>query len=715
MIKLINKIRKLIVLTTLILFLVIGYNAIMYTDMSDFLNSVTNHSEYIYWSISLGLGLFIIILFKFIDKFSIKKKRILKYSLILFLVLLQLIMLVDLNFVQVTDAYLVNDQARALAFGLDKTLDYKSTVYFVAYSNNNFCVLLTILLTKLFSVFNLANYNNYLVLFNIFLIDLSIFLTYRIAKEVKNEDFALKTLIVSILNPLNYLFIHWTYTCTYSLPFTIGCIYLFILIQKQKEINYKFVIFSIFLGLVSIIGYLLRPIIIIPLIAIFIMLFIYTIEKKKEVKLFITKNFKRLIITIGLVLFVTFFCYNQIVNSIDKFATDSSKNFPIAHWIMMGLHGTGVVTESDNNFTLSYKTTEEKKAANIREIKNTLKEYEYSGLINHFIIKLPVTWDDGISSYDFRAGYINNSSSLYQFIYGEKNDLIVIYCQAFRILTIFLVIISLLNQLKKNDYRFLFTLTLYGAILFYLIWEAKNAYSIPFIPFMIILASDSLDLIARSKHKIKIDKVIKYKKIGILCITLTIISFISLENGFTKEISQWHDYQIKMQLDYNEWVSDISKNDKEIKQEFYADRKFNYISLGVGKIIDNDTEYDIKIYTDDKELASFTINYQDIENNVLKLQVESGNITSEQKYLIVIKPVNKGNIDSIKWGYRFSKATDQYKGKLFVDDEEISSDLVLGVYYQYEGTYISKVKYYLLLAIVVLFEIFIIKFLNKEN
>lgn len=708
----IDKMVKIIVFITLMFFWVIFYNALLFTDMSEYLNSIIKHTEYIYWFGVIILGGMLLVLFKFISTASSKKRKYLKYGLILLLLFLQIFMLVDLNFLQVTDAYLVNDQARALAFGIDKTLDYESTVYFTAYSNNNFCVLLVMLLTKLVGILNLTNYNNYLVLFNILMIDLGIFFTYKIALEVKGESFALKTLVFSVLNPFNYLFINWTYTCTYSIAFTVLGIYLFIYLGKRKKIDIKSGFVFLFLGLVIVVGYLLRPTMVIPLIAMLMVLSIGIIKRWDDVRKFLNDYFKKLVLVLMVGIIGCSVFYKVIDVNIKRFAVDNSESFPIAHWIMMGLHGEGVVTDTDNNFTLSYKTTEEKREANIKEIKRTLKEYGFSGLVNHLLVKLPVTWSDGISSYEFRAGYLNKSSKLYSYLYGEKNDLVDVYCQAFRILTIFLVIVSLINQLKsKMDYRFLFSLTLFGAILFYLIWEAKNAYSIPFIPFMIILGCDALCLLERFSAKIKRNDL--FKKIGLIGIGFTVITFISLENGFTKNIEEYHDYQINMRLDYDEWIDDLALNDREIVQEFYATKRFNYISLGVNTILDNQTKYDIKVYDGDKELAAFEVGYQDVKNNLLKLEVDSGEIKEKKKYLIVISPNYWGVDDSIKWAYRFSKATDQYEGKLLIDNEVITSDLALSVYYQYEGTYMSWYKYYGLLFVVILMEVFIMKCLIK--
>ena len=51
----------------------------------------------------------------------------------------------------------------------------------------------------------------------------------------KDEKFANKVLLLSVLNPMNYLLIYWAYTATYCLPLMSGCTYLGILLFNDKH------------------------------------------------------------------------------------------------------------------------------------------------------------------------------------------------------------------------------------------------------------------------------------------------------------------------------------------------------------------------------------------------------------------------------------------------------------------------------------------------
>lgn len=718
--KLTNVFKKAIILLTLIFFLVIGYNAILFFDESNYLYYITKHPEYIHWFVVIILFAFIITIFKIIDKLNDNKKKILKYVLLLLLIIGQSIILIDINVTPTTDSYMVIEQARALAFGIDKTIDYTSTVYFQAYTNNNFCVLLVILLTKFFNIFNLVNNTNYLTLFNIVLIDISIILVYKTAKVIKGDNFALKALLLCILNPFNYLFIHWAYTCTYSLPFTIGCIYIVLLLKKQNKINYRFVFLSIIFGIVGVVGYLIRPTVVIPIIAIFIVLIIYIIENYRKTKLFFLKYTRKICITIIIVIVISISTYSTINTSINKFATNNNIQFPIEHWIMMGLQGNGSYNKEAFDFAMNYKTTNEKREVIRKEIKNIWTEFSISELVNHFVNKLSVTWSDGISSYKYRIGYINKHSNLYQYLYGEKNDFISIYCQSFRILTILLVILSLKKQLntnKKVDYNFLLTLTLFGAIVFYLIWESKNVYSLPFIQFMLLLSISPLDHILKYISSNISKKSVK--NMGYLLIILTIVSFISLEESFTNKVSTWNDYQIDIGINYGELIDNVARKNKIIRQEFYATGDFNKISLAAEKVSDNDTMYEINIYTNNKKISSFNVGGENvigkIDGKEIILDLGYQKIDNKKKYIIEIKPIDEYNDDSIEWWTKFSKATDQYEGNLKIDNKKLPNDLLIGVYNQYNSPYISTKKYHILLSIVVIIEFVITIYLSKET
>lgn len=711
--KIIKLFMKMVIAITLMFLIVIFYNALLLNHYTEYLNSIVNKSEYIYWFVAGFLFFIIYVLFRYVDNVDLKKIKKLKWLLVFILIIGQFILLVDCHFIQITDPYICIDQAKAIAMGIEKHVDYTSTTYFVQYANNNFFVLLVVYITKLFKFFNIIDYDNYMVLINTIMINLSIFVLYKISVKVKDEKFALKVLTLNVLNPLNYLLIHWPYTCTMSLFFTFLIIYLFILLNQIKEINIKFIFFLSMLGFFTVFGYFFRPTIIIPIISIICCLLMYLLNNSKRAKKVLIANCWKVLGVFTVFVISSIFGFMFISNSIKKIAPDDSGSFPTTHWVMMGLHGDGQVRDDDAEFTLSYKTKSEKVKANISEMGSTLKEYGVSGFVKHLIIKLPITWSDGVSSFSYRVGTLKSKSYFYDYIYGSRNDFVLIYCQAFRILVLFLSMVTLINYIKiiKLDFNFFVSLTLFGAILFYLIWEAKNVYSVPFVPFFIFLSVDSFENMA-------IRQTYKFNMGCHFILFLTIISFAYFEKDFTERIIPLNVYQISNIDNFTLYVDDLNLNNKNLKQEFYVNGIFNSIDILAFENDLNDTSsYLFKLYKakGKKLLLTKDILKDDINNNKITLKFDQVFSNKNEKYFIEILPNSKNENDSIKWGYKLSKSKDLYGGNFYVDKNKMDSDLMINVYYNYFGTYISKTKYYLFAIILIIIECLVIRLLKRSD
>ena len=381
---------------------------------------------------------------------------------------------------------------------------------------------------------------------------------------------------------------------------------------------------------------------------------------------------------------------------------------------MIGIKGNGILDENLNYFTYGFDSKEEKVRANVDEIKKTIKEYGISGLVNHFIVKIPASFSE---NYSFRITNLQKESKLYQFINGEKSDFVNIYCYAFRMFLYLLVLACLIDQLrfKKIDYRIFFTISILGLIFFYAIWESKTDYSLPFISFMIILGAYILDKI--SNKKLDVQKKKLGKNVALVFVLFTIISFAFLYQGYVTKISTYHVYQVNnIYPQYNIYLDDLSINKKIIKQEFYANGKFNNISLAAIKYNDSSAKYDVRVYTKNKQVKSFIITSKDISNDgLVNLKLNEQNPVKKQKYWIVISSMDDDS-DSIGWGYRLSRGNSQYDGDLLVNNKKVKSDLSMKVYYEYSGTYLSKLQYILLMLFTLLIEGIIIKnlFHNKN-
>lgn len=417
---------------------------------------------------------------RIIEKVSSSKVKYIKIAIIVFIVIGQIFVISSIKSVQVKDAFFVQDSALSI-INNNSGISDNSNGYFSRYSNNNFCLVLTVLLFKLFIKISLDSTLGFAI-FNTIMIDLGILFSYLLCKKIGNNRMECKMLLFHALNPITYLFIYWFYTNTYSIPFMVLIMYLAVLIKKSFGNVKKEIVLSIAMGACIAIAYLLRPVIIIPLIACVICVLISLLLKKLKLKEILVP-----VIIIFICFITTFYSVNKIM---DKYIKTSETSFPATHWIMMGLTGDGTYNDESVKLTSSYKTKQEMQSANIKEIKRILKDYKITGFVTHLAIKLPITWSNGVSAYSGKISQGNNQNDTYIWLVSEKNDFVKIYSQAFRIVTLLLCLIGIysLRKNKKIDIYFLNNLTILGAIMFYLLWEAKTDYSIPFLAYLFILA-----------------------------------------------------------------------------------------------------------------------------------------------------------------------------------------------------------------------------------
>lgn len=490
--------RKLVLVLSVAFLGISTYYALFTLDgAAKYLNEIIGRPEYMLFIAGVLIAATLLVLFSYIDKCSKKMLRILKILFVSILIVGQLIIVFSFDVLQITDAYLIRDQALAIVEGIDQTIDYESTWYFVRYGNNNFVLVLTVWVYKLLDLLNISNDNLVFALLNTVLIDLAIYMLYKTVKELTKERLAEKVLVLCVINPMNYLLIHWTYTCTYSIPIGVAIIYIATVIYKRNCQLWKKCCLAGTLGLLITVGYFLRPTALIPFIAVIFCFFMFKENKKKS-----NTNYLLMILCLVIALTCGFFGLKKI-NA--QYEDETVQNFPITHWVMMGLSEEGIVNTPDNMFTSQFETTEEKTAANIEEIKNRVQEYGFSGLVNHAMKKLALTWSDGVSEYYSRFAQEKEYSGLYQWMAGEKKDFVILYCQCFRIITLLFATYSVWSQWKNKEKRFLFlfTLTLLGGMTFYIIWEGKSVYSVPFLPFLCVLSADGLEKGQRAKIRVE--------------------------------------------------------------------------------------------------------------------------------------------------------------------------------------------------------------------
>lgn len=180
-------------------------------------------------------------------------------------------------------------------------------------------------------------------------------------------------------------------------------------------------------------------------------------------------------------------------------ATDARKNeFPLEHWVAMGLEGTGGYNADVYWMTASVEGKEEKKAVDKAFIQKKLSEYGAEGMIRHLKQKIYFTWGDGVyfAPEKLKREPLKTSRLHAWVLYdGSEYAKVYKYCNAYQLLLLLGIAASLFrNLLEKGRLRevFVIQLAVFGLFLFLLVWETRSRYLVNFVPLFILLALDGM-------------------------------------------------------------------------------------------------------------------------------------------------------------------------------------------------------------------------------
>ncbi len=391
--------------------------------------------------------------------------------------------------------------------------------YLSVYPNQNAFVCLTAFLIKLSNLLGLPVSARPLLLnvFNTVLMDLAILLLLtflktfhkvsafgkRIRTEEEVERILCRERILLFCNPFFYLGTSYYYTITLSLVFVMGFIVL-IFKNTDKEAGSteakvkgtawnvwaRWIAAGILLG----IAYEIRATAIIFAVAALIyavyhMVFFATRNERGKIAGRIVITALPFLLTVG-VLSVS------MRNYIGIDTTDTA--FPTTHWLMMSLAEPGGHNAEDEAYTASFATKEEKKAAVRERMVQKLHDMGLQGYAKLVKTKICRTFGDGMNGYTTFLADGYGTGEAYDALFGNHKDFTVLWHQGYYLFIMLGILISCIRMIKqllkpldsgKGCFlRLLFMLvSLFGAILFYVLWEASEQYSVPFMLIMLFL------------------------------------------------------------------------------------------------------------------------------------------------------------------------------------------------------------------------------------
>ena len=481
------------------IFCVIIYKSIFNSNVS----KVYNYNPFILIALVICYIIGIIFIYKKICKANIKNKRLVVGIIFGITIILQLLFSYFFMVIPSWDfGYVYN-----LATNFDMNISSKiEDWYLYQYPNN---IAITVLLTIIFDIFRFIHIEAYTIIgiiLNIFFIDISIFFLYKSVKEIFGYNKAIFALILMCLMTPIYTYAPIFYTVTLTMVYPILLLYLFILINKKANKDKLFsktnILLALLAGTVLFIGMQIKITVSIIFIAMILVEILYV--RYKEIFKIGT------IVIISLILFIL--VKNKYLSNIRDKNIEYKLEFPYTHWIMMGINYKNEVmiggySGEDNGFTDSISGGKDvRKAENVKIIKERLSNLiRNHDLVRFEISKMVFTWGDGtyyapekLRKYPVRKGIQHEfilAKGKYSYIYMYYAEI-----QHLGIL-IFMVISSILNyKVKKNfendlkeKINIIANMSIFGLLIFLIIWEARSRYIVNFIPIMLLAQFYGID------------------------------------------------------------------------------------------------------------------------------------------------------------------------------------------------------------------------------
>lgn len=558
-----------------------------------------------------------------------------------------------------------------------------------------------------------VNLNNFAIIINSLLIAVTAYFTYLSVKKINNEQWGLLTLIFFVINPIFYLYSSYFYTDTVCMPFASIAIYLYICAMKQNK-NKKQILMLILSGLILALGFEIRVVLGILLIAMIISIILKKGKIKEKIK-------NSMLLTGGFIIGIILYMIISLPFGVLK---NNDIEFPVTNWVMYGLNkeSVGRWNSADFNLTLSQKTYEEKKEKNIEVIKKRLNDLGLSEWITLSKEKLAVNWSNGDYDYSSKLLNVEQINKLYEFCVGNKKIFLLYYLQICKVVLMLTLLIACINELKnkENNDSFIF-ISIFGAFAFYCIWEVLSRYSLTFLPWIIILFPTGIHILKKMldienlKLYFKDNTTIKVqtnKGIKILFDSVIIITIILGIVNFQKYVLKTQVYYDKIVMQAKSNESGIAKiGENVITQTFKADKKFNCIAIEFLKEDTKDvTHYYFTIKDScDKELVKEEFNSDEVTNNSYKTFFFDYITPREnEEYTIQIYSEDATREESIGIAtyYGYSNYDIYPNGILKINGEEIEQDITFKVQNRRERTYISKQLYIVIFMIIIGIEIF---------
>lgn len=450
------------------------------------------HSNFYYLFVGLiSIGL----LYFFLKLLNIK--IIVKYSDILnkIMALLSFIFCVCLLIITYHYYFITGWDVEVVFNGAEMIVNHEIGLYENAYLSiypNN--LLLTCIFADIIQFGNiLGMQNNYfsLIIVQCFIYSYSSYLVYRITDMIiNNKLFAIFSWILYIALIGISPWVTIPYSDSFGLFFPVTIIYMLLRIRRKEHV----LIYTFGLGLMSYIGFKIKPQILILFIAMGIILLLNFNKFFKE-----NKKLAIICLTIALSGVVVSFLFVNIATDKSEITINSDNSLGFPHFLMMGFNEktNGVFSNEDVELSTSISNAKERTNVNFSMVKNRIKEMGLLGLAHHFIKKILVVYNDGSFAWYAEGGFFQESFDNgyrplqlklknYYYMEGENYSYFLSFMQTLWISTLFLSLFTVFY--KRCSTLLVMKLALLGLTLYELLFEARARYLLIYGPIYVIMA-----------------------------------------------------------------------------------------------------------------------------------------------------------------------------------------------------------------------------------
>ncbi|MDO4566684.1 MAG: glycosyltransferase family 39 protein [Oscillospiraceae bacterium] len=337
---------------------------------------------------------------------------------------------------------------------------------------------------------------------NIISIVLSVVLISLAARFYFGARFGLMTALCCMLSLPLISYSPVFYTDTLSLPYVSLAVLLLALLLKKERALWLKLLLGALSGACAFMAYRVKANAAFVLVAAFMVLLLSK-NRKKNISF---------LVSAAALCALCFVFYNIWIRNTDILDYENLDEYrlPAAHFVYMGLVGSGGYNGPAHQEMQTYSGTAAKTERSLEKIESALEEYGFSGFMEHLRAKTVYTWSDGLMYSHMKLA---QSEKMYTFFhnwaspYGLRFSEYQRFGQITHYLMLFCLAAGAIRAVFfKGERQELLKIALtavFGLALLLAVWETRSRYLVNFIPLFAFCEAAFLCGISRRRDKKK--------------------------------------------------------------------------------------------------------------------------------------------------------------------------------------------------------------------